>query len=112
MIRGHRRAPDNTTTPADLDWMAPAGTRSHPATRPPPNLKTGVRRELEGGFDSRPPPRRRPAPPHRSSSTNVEWNSLLRRATLDPTGTTARAHDSTPLTPNSHRSWCARKTTP
>ncbi len=42
MIRGHRTGADGTKIPPDLDSMRSAGTRSHPATRPSPNFKTGV----------------------------------------------------------------------
>jgi hypothetical protein len=42
MIRGHRKAPHSMKRAADLDWVAPGGIRSHPATRLSPNFKTGV----------------------------------------------------------------------
>jgi hypothetical protein len=40
MTRRYEKAPDDTKRAADLDWIAPGGTRSHPATRPSPNFKT------------------------------------------------------------------------
>jgi hypothetical protein len=40
--QGHGRAPDNTKVRADLDWMPCGGIRSHSATPPSPNFKTGA----------------------------------------------------------------------